>query len=103
MTPEKFETILKERLKKIEDILASKADEYGSVDRLHNFKVAGRLNHESPLVSAWGMATKHLVCIVDMVKGDSLITPYMVEEKFGDMINYLILMEAICIEYIDER
>ena len=103
MKSEKFEEILSERIRKIKNILASKADEYGSVDRLHNFKVAARLNHESPLDSAWGMATKHLVCIVDMVKGDSPITPYMVDEKIGDMINYLILMEAICLEQIEER
>lgn len=101
MTPKEFNTILSERIRKIKSILADKAKEYGSVDRLHNFKVAARVNNVSPLKAAWGMAAKHLVCILDMVAGDSEITPFMVEEKFGDMINYLILMEAICLEELN--
>lgn len=103
MTPKHFNQIVANRLREIKSVLASKGNEYGSIDRLHNFKTAARINDETPLQSAWGMATKHLVCVMDMVKGDTPITPYMVDEKVGDMINYLIIMEAIMIEEMERN
>ena len=101
MKTEQFNEIVDHRVDKIKSILQSKGAEYGSKDRLHNFKVAARIKNETMLKAAWGMASKHLVCVTDMVEGVSEITPYMVEEKIGDMINYLILMEAICWEMME--
>ena len=95
-TPEQFNEILEKRILSIKSILGNKAKEYAmGGDRLHNFKVAARVKNESPEKALWGMAIKHLVCIIDMVDGELEATAPMVDEKIGDMINYLILLEAL--------
>jgi hypothetical protein len=101
MNHKEFNKILNERISSIKSTLASKGNEYGAVDRLHNFKVAAHIDDETPLQSAWGMFKKHLVSIMDIKDGLQHPTPEMVEEKFGDAINYLILMEAIIKETLE--
>ncbi|RLC23033.1 MAG: hypothetical protein DRH93_08370 [Deltaproteobacteria bacterium] len=93
-----FNNILQDRLSKIELILVEKAKEYATEDRLHNFKIAGLINNMTISEALWGMATKHLVSIIDMVYGTIPKTEAMVDEKIGDMINYLILLEAVFLE-----
>lgn len=91
-----FESILAKRLSQIAVVLGGKAKEYAQDgDRLYNFKVAARMNDETPAKALWGMATKHLVSVTDLIDGKLERTPEMVDEKIGDMINYLILLEAI--------
>ncbi|HSH25907.1 MAG TPA: hypothetical protein VLA13_10280 [Massilibacterium sp.] len=41
------------------------------------------------------MATKHLVSVIDMVESNEVHDPEYIDEKIGDMINYLILLEGI--------
>lgn len=100
-----FNCILDYRINQMRETLQKKADEYSSdEDRLHNFKLAALINDQVPIQSAWGMATKHLVSIIDMLKEFEQKPHYMpprelVNEKFGDMINYLVLIEAL----IEER
>ena len=96
MTVEQFEVILEERLLTIKGVLGMKAKEYAlGGDRLHNFKVAARIKDETPAKALWGMALKHLVSVTDLIEGCLQPTEAMVNEKIGDMINYLILLEAI--------
>ena len=96
MTHDEFETILKERLGKIQSVLGSKAKEYAqNGDRLYNFRLAATINETTMEKALWGMATKHLVSVMDLVEGRLSITEPMVNEKIGDMINYLILLEAV--------
>jgi len=99
MKTEKFDVIIQERLKKIEQILVNKAKEYSQAgDRLHNFKVAGRIQGITPKEALWGMAVKHMVNVEDFIKGRLAPTKEMVDEKIGDLINYLILLEAVLTE-----
>lgn len=101
MTTEEFEIILQNRISKIQSVLGNKAKEYAlNGDRLHNFKIAGMMNNESPEKALWGMATKHLVSVQDIVKDRININEYLVDEKCGDLINYIILLEALLIEKI---
>ena len=95
MTNKEFNIILEQRIMNIQITLMSKGNEYGTTDRLHNFKVAARIDNETPLQSAWGMFKKHLVSIIDIKDGLKPISDDIINEKFGDAINYLILMEAI--------
>ena len=93
---EEFNKILKNRLKKISDVLGKKAGEYAFNDnRLYNFQAAGRVNGVSTQQALWGMATKHLVSVIDLVEGRLDASEKNIDEKIGDLINYLILMEAI--------
>jgi ERCC4-related helicase len=96
MNTETFDKIVEERLTKIKDILLIKSKEYAvNDDRLYNFRRASIINKETPEQALWGMFTKHLVSVIDLVEGSTQVTEYLVNEKIGDAINYLILLEAI--------
>lgn len=99
MTAFEFDTIVEERIKAIRSILKSKSEEYASnKDRLHNFKsgLGSIVTSETPLMVCWGYMRKHLQSIYDMIstsgKNPSVT---MINEKIGDAINYLILLEAL--------
>lgn len=100
MTPEVFNEILTDRITVIKALTASKGQEYakGKADRLHNFKVAATMNETTPEQALWGMLTKHLVSVMDMIKATSMgetPTRAKIDEKIGDCIIYFILLEAI--------
>ncbi len=101
MTPEQFDKILSRRLDLTRTVLGSKAKEYAAgEDRLHNFHAAGRLLGTAPEAALLGFLTKHLVSVVDLVKALPGVVPprAYVDEKVGDCINYLILLEALLSE-----
>jgi len=97
MNKEQFDNILLERLDRIKSTLYSKAEEYSTdKDKLHNFNRASVINQESREKALWGMATKHLVSVLDIIHNTNkgtYPTKEVVDEKFGDLINYLILCE----------
>lgn len=96
MTDAVFQTLLDARIQKMRDVLANKAKEYASnADRLHNFKQAAAMTRTTPAKALVGMLAKHLVSIFDMV--DQIAPPKTetIDEKIGDAINYLVLLEAI--------
>ena len=98
MNTEQFENILQNRLKKIESILSAKAQEYAKGDRLYNFKRASEIQRCSPERALLGMMMKHLVSVIDLVEAREqghLPGIGLIDEKIGDSINYLILLEAM--------
>ena len=107
MTNEEFEIVLNERLADTKQRLASKAGEYASGNnRMHNFEASGRMNDESREKALWGMMSKQIVAVkdmVDMVENDDIdnIELFQIDEKIGDTINYLILLEAMLIERVN--
>ena len=102
MTPEDFNKLLRERVDKIFLTLDSKGVEYATdADRLHNFKVAAQIDGETPAQALWGMFKKHLVSLKDMKDGVTPLSKELIDEKCGDTVNYVILLEAIFIECLD--
>ena len=103
MNATEFNILLTNRLAATEAVLGSKAGEYATDnDRLHNFKLAAELQRCTPEVALLGMLTKHLVSVVDMAQATNPALSYphaYIDEKIGDSINYLILLEAILKEY----
>lgn len=99
MDSEKFNEILEARLTKIKATLAVKAGQYATVgDRLHNFKVAARRLNCTPERALIGMKEKHCVSVMDIVSAldEGIHQPIeLIDEKIGDEINYLILLEAL--------
>lgn len=95
MNAEQFDKILNDRLDSIKAVLGSKAKEYAIGDRLYNFKRAAEITRTTPRKALAGMFMKHLVSVLDLVEGSLEPTDYMVNEKIGDAINYLILLEAL--------
>lgn len=99
MNNKEFAEVLNARLARTREILGSKAKEYGLAgDRLHNFKAAGRMLGTNPVKALWGIAVKHLVSVEDLVEGRLDNDMSIVNEKIGNMINYLILLEALLME-----
>ena len=102
MTNADFDTLLGERLAKIGSVLASKGQEYASTtDRLHNFKRAADILRGSRFQACGAFMTKHLVSVFDLIEQRSrgvFVDPALVDEKIGDAINYLILLEALFAE-----
>lgn len=94
-----FNKIVDERKAKITEVLQSKAAEYAVDDeRLYNFIRAGEMLRRPPSTALLGMAMKHFVSVIDMVEAYEKGNPpteYLINEKIGDSINYLILLEAI--------
>jgi hypothetical protein len=103
MTASEFNRIVEDRLKKIRSVLASKAPEYATSERLHNFKTSAKEFGGTPGEAAWDWLKKHLVSIHDMVMGLRPATPANIDEKIGDAINYLILLEALLLEPFIEK
>lgn len=102
MTNKEFDKYLEERLQMIRNTLSHKAKEYASNrDRMHNFNVAAVLQGCTPERALFGMAAKHLVSVSDMVWAldDDAIQPkptlQMWDEKLGDAVNYLCLLDAM--------
>ena len=98
MTEKEFQDVLTTRLTKIKETLSSKAEEYATDnDKLHNFNVGARLTVQTRERVLWGFAIKHYISFLDILdsldKG-KLPTETLVDEKIGDLINYLVLVEA---------
>lgn len=118
MNIEMFSKLLEYRIELMRSVLAAKSAEYSTqADKLHNFKRAGQMLQCTPEKALIGMWTKHIISILDIVdkievinqeaglvfnvKPEGLgITEAMIEEKLGDAINYLILLEALLKERI---
>lgn len=104
MNNEQFAYLLADRLDKIKNVLGLKAQEYAiNGERLHNFKEAARCKNETVEEALWGMFIKHYVSVQDMVYGRTKPTSYLVNEKIGDCINYLILLEAAFTEQLENE
>ena len=90
-----FNFILDEQLKRCRNILVRKAEEYGSVDRLHNFRKAAAFKNTTMRQVLSGMMLKHTVSIDDMCESPQTFTEALWNEKITDGINYLILLRAV--------
>ncbi len=107
MNTQEFEdVVLNNRLFLIEKTLGSKADEYARAgDRLSNFKKAAQLMNCTPEKALFGFVAKHMVALSDFVNDlDNGVnqTPERWVEKTGDIINYMVLLEALVIERIQK-
>lgn len=98
MKREVFDKIVEERIIAIRSGLLSKGQEYQrNEDVLHNFERASTLSGLSREKALWGFALKHYISFLDIlddVEKENLPPVYVLEEKIGDLINYLILCEA---------
>lgn len=103
MKAEQFEEIINNRIETCKSVLCNKAEEYATDDRLHNFKVAGKLQKCTPVKALGGMMSKHTVSVYDLIddyEQGKAISKEMWSEKIGDSINYLLLLTALLEEKI---
>lgn len=95
MLAEDFNSIFEAQMHRVESILGTKADEYATEDRLHNFKVAAQLQGVSMQEALAGMMAKHTVSIYDMIYDGHDHSLEKWDEKITDHINYLFLLAAV--------
>lgn len=108
MRREDFNILLKERVNEIEQKLTSKREEYATGEDVFSaFKKATGLSfHDCPEQLAWEYMTKHMQSIKDMIEHVSIdgYNGYpdkdTLREKFGDAVNYLLLIELMMVERI---
>lgn len=107
MNRERFNEVVDQTLEQVTEVLIERSKEYSRNDNpFHNFDVGARktgLIREKVLD---GMALKHEISIDDIVndieKGE-LPSYDLINEKFGDAINYLILKKASIIDRIENK
>jgi hypothetical protein len=97
MNNKDFNAFLEKTLVRTRNVLASKGNEYASEsDRFHNFKRGqAYLNVNNPSTVGWAYLSKHLVSIQDIIEATEKNQAPMlavIDEKFGDAVNYLILL-----------
>lgn len=102
MNNTEFEKIITEQFDSCRGTLLKKAEEYADdTDRLHNFKIAAKLQGVTPLTALGGMMAKHTVSVYDLIRRHENgfeIKKEMWDEKIGDSINYLLLMQGLLAE-----
>jgi hypothetical protein len=98
MTREDFSKRMEKRIDLIRQTLLTKHKEYAKDDNVfRNFdEAAGGFSlHSTSAEVLWSYMTKHLVSIKDIVSDNVPVDNAVVSEKIGDVINYLILLEAM--------
>jgi len=103
MNNETFEKIVKEQHEQSLQVLCEKAKGYSKwQDRFHNFKAAGRKLDIRDDEALNGMRIKHVVSVEDMWDNlwthNQIPTKAMIDEKFGDVINYYLLEKGMMLE-----
>ena len=88
--------ILIPRLNDIGNRLNCKASEYAKDGNIfHNFIQGAQFDSITPKRCLWDYMRKQLISIKDLVDDNKKATPKLVDEKIGDVICYLILLEGI--------
>lgn len=101
MTDQEFDAVVMARLEKIKLVLGKKAAEYARGDRLSNFKKAASAMSCTPEQACVAFWMKHVISINDLVndlQAGKNATPEMWDEKIGDAINYMVLLDGLISE-----
>jgi len=102
MTVDEFDAVVERRLDLIRKTLVVKGREYmWGGDRLSNFVNGAKLLRCTPERALLGYLAKQAVSVVDFVhdaEAGVQRTQAEWDEKIGDCVNYLILLEAIAAE-----
>jgi hypothetical protein len=104
----KFADCIENRIHNIREVLLAKAEEYATEDnRFHNFDVAARILNITPEHALQGMMLKHIVSVFDLVEwagtDTNMLTEQIIDEKIGDTINYLILLEGLLLRRLETK
>lgn len=94
-----FDKVIQSRLERTKELLLVKGKEYvRGEDRFHNFNRAAEMNRQTPTRALHGMLTKHLVSMLDIlddIDAGKYPSKETIDEKFGDVVVYVLLQEAL--------
>lgn len=103
MTTEEFNIEVEKSFLRSKSLLIKKGSEYSQDgDRLGQFYRAGASQGISPTQALWGMATKHITSLSDMVKDPEMYTIKQFNSKITDLRNYTFLLDALLREIVIE-
>lgn len=104
VTATEFEKVLEARITNIRQTLIVKAKQYASAnDHLYNFGEGAKFLQTTPEICLLGYLTKHLVSVADLCRNASSKQSLETwQEKIGDAINYLILLEAMVTKRLED-
>lgn len=98
-----FENTIKNTLEQIKDLLIVKGKEYRRKNNpYHNFEVGAEKTGKTRIEILRGFALKHSISIDDMIEDLENGTHPNVEkvnEKYNDLITYLLIEKSMMIEY----
>ncbi len=96
LTDKELESLIQERIERCKEVLFKKSEEYSSEsDRMRNFNTAGRMLGIPPYKVAFMYMMKHFESVYEIVINDQPASPTLWEEKITDLINYLLLIDAM--------
>lgn len=97
MTTADFNVIVKDQLKRIEDLLVSKGAEYNldEHDRFSDFKQAAAFTSQTPEQVLYGYMLKHWVSVTSMIQTEGTFTKERWIEKITDSMVYLTLLRGL--------
>lgn len=105
MSNAKADAYIEEIIGQIRSSLKAKAREYvRNNDRMHNFNEAGRIQNTIRENALDGMRIKHIISINDIrkdIEQDKMPSKKILDEKFGDVINYYILEKMSIMDKIN--
>lgn len=107
MDNRRFDAVVNNRMDRVASTLYYKNDAYNnqemSSDRLRSFKTAAHLQGISPREALAGMMAKHTASIYDMCRDGHPHSLELWDEKITDHINYLILLDAVVQDEMDNN
>jgi hypothetical protein len=107
MKPEFFKKTLDDTLSKIKHSLGVKAMEYvRNNNAMHNFEEGARIENTTREKIIHSFALKHMISIADIrndIAAGYLPQVEVVDEKYNDAINYLILEKASVMDRIENN
>lgn len=111
MNREKFNLHVEEVIDRTKKILLKKGEEYAKTeDVFHNFNKATGISLQNTNVAVgWEFCVKHLQSIKDIITdieetgNIEKLNFNLIDEKFGDAINYFILLEGMIKEKIKNK
>ena len=97
MTNNDFSAVVKEQLKRIEDLLVVKGAEYNldETDRFSDFKQAAAFTGQTPEQVLYGYMLKHWMSITSMIQTEGEFTKERWIEKITDSMVYLTLLRGL--------
>ena len=98
MTHDEFRMFLQMLDTRLSKVLINKGKFYTNENRFSNFISAGLMNDETTEEALWGMVSKHIIALKDMIKSHKHYDLPKWIEVGGDIINYIKLLLGIVAE-----
>lgn len=102
-----FDLEVQATLKKIQNLLVVKGKEYRrNGNPYHNFEIGSKMIAQTPERVLHGFLLKHLVSYQDILNDlDKEILPRaeVIEEKFSDILVYMVIQKAMMLERINNQ